>query len=160
MILYFIYKKTPHWSLSSNSHIMCGDDPQTCKFCGLVKHILMECANLRDIHAKYFTLLSVRELFESIDNHTVIDFIKETHFYHQLRKIGRYSITLNTNHHLYRVYILPVLLYGCKTQSVCDRLDAFVRWCHRRIFRLSYLQRVVMRRTTTIPLAMHVASKS
>jgi len=40
--------------------------------------------NLWHIRAKYFTVLSVRELFESVDIRTVIDFIKETHFYHQL----------------------------------------------------------------------------
>ena len=49
-----------------------------------VKHILVECVGLRDIHTKYFTASSVGELFQSIDNFTVINFIKEAHFYHQL----------------------------------------------------------------------------
>ena len=49
-----------------------------------VKHILVECANLRDIREKYFTVISLADLFDRVDNHTVINFIKETHFYHQL----------------------------------------------------------------------------
>jgi len=49
-----------------------------------VKHRLVECANLRDIREKYFTVSSVADLFNRVDNHTVIVFIKETHFYHQL----------------------------------------------------------------------------
>jgi len=33
-----------------------------------------------DIREKYFAVFSVKELFESFDSHTVIDFIKEIHF--------------------------------------------------------------------------------
>jgi len=40
----------------------------------------VECTNLRDIREKYFTVGSVKELFESIVNDTVIDLVKETHF--------------------------------------------------------------------------------
>jgi len=71
----------------THSHILCGDDPPTCRLCRLpvsIRHILVECVGLRDIHTKYFTVSSVAELFQSVDNSIIINFIKEAHSYHQL----------------------------------------------------------------------------
>jgi len=71
----------------THSYLLSDDDSPTCQSCGIsltVKHILVECANLRDIREKYFTVSSLADLFNRVDNHTVIGFIKETHFYHQL----------------------------------------------------------------------------
>ena len=68
-------------------YLLSGNDSPNCQSCGIpltVKHILVECANLRDIREKYSTVSSLADLLKRVDSHTVIDFIKETHFYHQL----------------------------------------------------------------------------
>jgi len=49
-----------------------------------VKHILLDCPELRDIQPKYFTASSLKDIFESVDNQDIIGFIKDAHFYHQL----------------------------------------------------------------------------
>jgi len=67
----------------THSYLLYGDGPPTCQSCGIpltVKHVLVECSNLQAIREKYFTVTSVTDLFNSIDNHTIINFIKETHF--------------------------------------------------------------------------------
>jgi len=49
-----------------------------------VKHILVECVDLRDVRNKHFVASSGKDLFDNIAAHKIIDFIKETPFYKQL----------------------------------------------------------------------------
>ena len=49
-----------------------------------VKHILVECVDLKDVRNKHFVASSIKDLFDTIEGHKIIDFIKETRFYKQL----------------------------------------------------------------------------
>ena len=49
-----------------------------------MKHILVECVALKDVRNKHFVGSSIKDLFDSIEAHKIIDFIKETRFYKQL----------------------------------------------------------------------------
>jgi len=67
--------------------MLCGADPPTYLFCGIpisVRYILVDCVSLQDIRTKYFTVSAVAELFQNVDNSIIINFVKESHFYHQL----------------------------------------------------------------------------
>jgi len=52
-----------------------------------VKHILVECVDLKDLRNKHFVTSSIKDLFDSIEARKNIDFIKETRFYKQLYRI-------------------------------------------------------------------------
>ena len=58
--------------------------PGTCQCPLTVKHILVECVELKDVRNKHIVASSIKYLFDSIEAHKVIDFIKETRFYKQL----------------------------------------------------------------------------
>jgi len=49
-----------------------------------VKHILLDCTNFQENLEKHYAISSLRELFETVDNHTIINFIKEANFYRKL----------------------------------------------------------------------------
>ena len=76
------------------------------------------------------------------------------------RNIWHSSISLPTKLRLYRVFILPVVLYGAETWSptrqLARNLDAFDQWCLRRILRIPWRARIsneeVRRRTDQPPL--------
>jgi len=48
-------------------------------------NILVECVDLKDVRKMYiFVASSIKDLFDNIEAHKIIDFIKETRFYKQL----------------------------------------------------------------------------
>jgi len=71
----------------THSFLLSGDDLPECGTCQCpltVKHILVECADLKDVRNKHFVASSIKDLFDNIEAHKIIDFIKETCFYKQL----------------------------------------------------------------------------
>ena len=49
-----------------------------------MKHILFERVDLKDVRHKHFVASSIKDVFDNIEAHKIIDFIKETRFYKQL----------------------------------------------------------------------------
>jgi len=71
----------------THSFLLSGDDLPECGTCQCpltVKHILVECVDLRDVRNKHFVASSIKDLLDNIEAHKNIDFIKETRFYKQL----------------------------------------------------------------------------
>ena len=67
----------------THSFLLSGDDLPECGTCQCpltVKHILVECADLKDVRNKHFVASSIKDLFDTIEAHKIIDFIKETRF--------------------------------------------------------------------------------
>ena len=65
----------------THSFLLLGDDLPECGTCQCpltVKHILVECVDLRN---KHFVASSIKDLFDNIEAHKNIDFIKQTRFY-------------------------------------------------------------------------------
>ena len=71
----------------THSFLFSDDDLPECGTCQCpltVKHILVECVDLNDVQNKHFVASSIKALFDNIEAHKIIDFIKETRFHKQL----------------------------------------------------------------------------
>jgi len=49
----------------------------------MVHSVLLDCPELRGFRLKYFTAC-LKDIFDSVDNQIIIDFIKDAYFYHHL----------------------------------------------------------------------------
>jgi len=70
----------------THSYLLSGDDQPVCFACQsplTVKHFLIQCVNFAAIHSRYFSA-SMKDVFENVSAQSVIDFIKEIQFYHEL----------------------------------------------------------------------------
>jgi len=57
----------------AHTYLTSGDDQPICESRGLlltVQHILVNCTDTR---LEYFGISSLKDLFESVDNHNVVD---------------------------------------------------------------------------------------
>ena len=71
----------------THSFLLSGDDLPECGTCQCpltVKNILVECFDLNNLRNKHFVASSIKNLFDNIEAHKIIDFITETRFYKQL----------------------------------------------------------------------------
>ena len=71
----------------THSFLLSGDDLPKCGTCQCpltVKHILVDCVDLKDVRNKLFVASSIKDLFDNIEAHKIIDIIKETRLYKQL----------------------------------------------------------------------------
>jgi len=63
----------------THSYLLSGEDQPTCTKCDTVltvKHILLDCPELWDVQLKYFTASSLKDIFESVDNQSIIGLLK------------------------------------------------------------------------------------
>jgi len=71
----------------THSFLLSGNDLPECGTCQCqltVKHILVECVDLKDVRNKHFVASSIKDLFYNIEAHKINDFVTETRFYKQL----------------------------------------------------------------------------
>ena len=59
--------------------------------------------------------------------------------------LKRRDITLQTNVHLVKPVVFPVVIYGCESWTIkkakCQGIDAFELWCWRRLLRVPWTAR-------------------
>ena len=70
---------------ATKSHILSRGPPTACQHCGqtlTIEHILLEYTVLQQSRDEYYTVYSLRVLFETIPEACIIEFLREAGFYY------------------------------------------------------------------------------
>jgi hypothetical protein len=71
----------------THSHLLKGESPPMCVGCDspfTVEHILVDCVEFALSRAKYFNVSSLKELFDTVQARSIIDFIKDIGLYRKI----------------------------------------------------------------------------
>ena len=70
---------------ATKSHIISRGPMATCHHCNqtlTVDHMLVECTALQELRDEYFATESIKNIFETIDEACIIEYLREVGFYH------------------------------------------------------------------------------
>ena len=71
----------------THGHILTGDPTPQCNVCNCqltVKHILLDCISYGDVRCCYFSVTSLKELFESVSVSKILGFVRDINLFHSL----------------------------------------------------------------------------
>ena len=71
-------------SYITHSHLRNRENAQDCDHCQCpltVEHILLQCQFFTNIRLKFFTVITLSDLFNKVPNANIIDFLKEIDMY-------------------------------------------------------------------------------
>ena len=71
----------------SHSYLLNREDQPQCTYCDCaltVVHILLECPHYNILTQRYFSVTTLKDLFETVITHTILDFIKEIVFHNRI----------------------------------------------------------------------------
>ena len=67
--------------------LLSGDQKPFCVGCNTdftIKHILTDCADFIDIRKRYYRCTKIKDIFDVVDPHRVLDFLKEIQLYKRM----------------------------------------------------------------------------
>jgi len=71
----------------SHSYLLNREDQAQCTYCDCaltVVHMLLEYPHYSIVRQRYFSVTTLKDLLETVNTHTILDFIKEIGFYNRI----------------------------------------------------------------------------
>ena len=71
----------------THSYLLNREDQPQCSFCDCaltVTHILLDCHNYDNVRQRYFSVGTLKELFDTINARYILDFLKDISLYHRI----------------------------------------------------------------------------